>query len=305
MIGDYMKKTKGKRFADKSAQRKKEDKKNAINKNSTSTEMKKNQILQQNLHEKNTSTKKNQNILFNLTIFICLIVIAFSLYKIVLWFIENNNNNSLLKDVQSSTLITHEEVIINNQPIEKANYDFTELLKQNAQTVGWVYVPNTNIDYPVVQFSDNEYYLNHSFNNSDNSAGWIFADYSCDVKNSKNVIIYGHNRKDWSMFGSLKSVLQDDWRNNAINNYITFSDLDESGIYKIFSVFICNDDSVDSYLENDFYSDAKFKAYMEKIKNTSIYNFDTDIENVDKIITLYTCYGLNNQRLLVFAAKVY
>ncbi|MBR2704920.1 MAG: class B sortase [Clostridia bacterium] len=251
-----------------------------------------------------TKTKKKCKAIYNVIILICLAVIIYSLYNIIVWAIENKKNNDLLADMQNIAGITHEEVVVDDLSLVKTNYDFAELLKRNPDTVGWVYVPNSKIDYPVVQSSDNDFYLNHSFDKSTNSAGWVFADSSCNARTSKNVIIYGHNRKDRSMFGSLKIVQDDEWLSNPQNHYITFANLDESGIYKIFSVFVVNDEHVNSYLETDFSSDEAFKAYLKKIKNSSYQQFDTDIENTESIITLYTCYGANNQRLLVFAAKV-
>lgn len=254
--------------------------------------------------EKHSTKKKKNKLIYNIIIIICIIVILFSAYNITLWLIENNNNNSLISDIQSDTNITEEIIMINNEPITKNHYDFSELLNKNSQTVGWISVPNTNINYPVVQNTDNDYYLNHSFNKSSNSAGWIFADYTCDCINSKNVILYGHNRKDKSMFGSLKNVLDDDWRANSSNLYINFSNLNESHVYKIFSVFVCNDTNVDSYLKINFKTDTELKNYVQKLKNISSYKFDTDVENPQKIITLYTCHGLNNQRLIVCATMV-
>ena len=73
-----------------------------------------------------------------------------------------------------------------------------KLLKENQETVSWITVNGTNINYPVVQHSDNEYYLNHSFDGSENSAGWIFLDYRNNIENTeKNTIIYGHSREKW------------------------------------------------------------------------------------------------------------
>ena len=284
-----MSRTKGKRFASKKDLELSGDNKKTRSKNT----------VDQKIKEK----KKNKKI-YNIIIFICLCVIAYSLYNIIVWAIENKKNNDLLNDIQNIAGITHEEVIIDDQQITKANYDFTELLNRNPDTVGWVYVPNSKIDYPVVQGNDNNYYLTHSFNKSENSAGWVFADSSCNTKTSQNIVIYGHNRKDGSMFGSLKNVQDDEWLSNPENHYITFANLDETSIYKIFSVFVVNDEHVNSYLETDFSSDDAFKSYLKKIKNSSNQQFDTDIENAEKIITLYTCYGANNQRLLVFATKV-
>lgn len=249
-------------------------------------------------------TKRKTNIISKIIIFICIIIIIFSLYNIVTWILENYNNNSLLNDVQAKTIITQEPIIIDGKNINKRNYDFSELLTKNPQTVGWIYVPNTNIDYPVVQTDNNDYYLNHSFNNSTNSAGWVFADYRSDTHNSCNVVIYGHNRKDKSMFGTLKNVLNEDWRSYEENLYISFATPEGTHIYRIFSAFICNDSDVNSYLETSFTSSENFNKYIQKLQKRSAYNFNTNLENTEKMITLYTCYGLNNQRLVVYAALV-
>lgn len=298
-----MKRAKGKRFVEKPSQikkRKMEEKHIKLQATGEKTMQEQDKKI-----NKYQSSKKNSKVIYNIIIAVCLIVIAFSLYKIINWVIENNKNKSILEDIQSVTPITHEEVIINSQPIEKISYSFIELLKRNPQTIGWVHVPNSNIDYPVVQATDNDFYLNHSFDKSANSAGWVFADYSCKIPDSQNTIIYGHNRKDRSMFGSLKNVLEDDWKADQNNEYITFANLNETGIYQIFSVFVCNDVDVNSYLSVNFESDDDFNKYVKKIKDMSIQNYDTNVEDVDKMITLYTCYGMNNQRLLVFAVKVY
>ena len=156
-----------------------------------------------------------------------------------------------------------------------------------------------------MQYADNDYYLTHSFDKSENSAGWVFADYRSDCTNlSYNTVIYGHNRKDQSMFGSLKNVLDYNWLSNEDNLYINFSTLNEDHVYKIFSTFVCNDKDVGAYIQTYFSNDEEFASYIQNIKNYSSHNFDTDISNTTQIITLYTCYGLNNQRLLVCASLV-
>ena len=166
-------------------------------------------------------------------------------------------------------------------------------------------VKNTNINYPVVKYTDNDYYLNHSFDNTENSAGWVFADYQnqCDGSDY-NTVIYGHNRKDKSMFGSLKNVLKSDWYSNEDNLFINFSTLNESHVYKIFSTIICNEKDVGAYTKTQFTDDTDFSNYIQMLNNSSNHNFKTDISETSHIITLYTCHGLNNQRLLVYATLV-
>ncbi len=250
------------------------------------------------------NTKKKSTLLTKILIIICLIAIIISLFNIICWFIENNNSNKMLNSIQSKTQVTTENITVDGENVQKFKYDFTELLKENPNTKGWINVTNTNINYPIVQAKDNDYYLNHSFDNSSNSAGWVFADANCDTNDFQNLIIYGHNRKDRSMFGSLKDVLNDDWQADSGNYYINFSNINESHVYRIFSCFVCNDSDVSSYLNISFKNQKEFENYVLKMKQHSNFNFNTNIENPQQILTLYTCYGLNNQRLLVFAVRV-
>lgn len=274
-----MKKTKGKRFADD---------------NKSYTESK-----------KSKKGSKLKNGIFNTIIVICLIAIIISSYNIIVWFIENTKSKKMLEDIYGQVSVTEEEITLNDSLIKKRHYDLHKLLYQNYDTVGWLYVNNTNIDYPVVQTSDNDYYLTHSFDRSTNSAGWIFADYRCDFQgNGYNSVIYGHNRKDASMFGSLQRVLGEEWYSNEENLYINFSTLKGDHVYRIFSTFVCNDEDVNGYTQTNFASKDDFNAYVKMLEKRSSHDFETDVENPEQILTLYTCYGLNNQRLLVCAVLV-
>lgn len=88
------------------------------------------------------------------------------------------------------------------------NVDFEELKGINSDTLGWIQVNGTNINYPFVQTSDNKFYLRHSFDKSYNRGGLVFLYYRNDIKElSKNTIIYAHGRADTTMFGSLKNIL--------------------------------------------------------------------------------------------------
>lgn len=255
----------------------------------------------------NQTDSKKTNIVFNIITIICVIAIIISSYNIFCWITDNRNNKALISDIYKQVNITQEQIHISESTgnINKFHYDFTNLLTTNINTIGWINVPNTNINYPVVQYTNNDYYLNHSFNNTENSAGWIFADYQNKCDNSDhNIVIYGHNRKDKSMFGSLKNVLNSDWYSNEKNLYINFSTLNETHVYKVFSTFICNDNNVNSYTKTNFSSNEEFTSYVQNLKNTSSHNFDTNLDDTEQIITLYTCYGLNNQRLLVCAKLI-
>ena len=308
-----MSRTKGKRFADKetSKQLKKERKKrqerhekyNSILDNTHHSSAPQSEYNQ--VGKKTKKKQKRKNAIFNIIIFICVGVIIFSSYNIVNWFIDNENNKKLLNSIHDQVSVTQEEVTVDNKKIKKYHYDLSKLLSQNSDTVGWVSVSNTNIDYPVVQATDNDYYLNHSFDRTQNTAGWVFADYRSNCSHlGYNTVIYGHNRKDQSMFGSLQTVLKEDWYADEDNLYIHFSTLNEDHVYRIFSTFICNDEHVSAYTQTDFSNEQEFNNYIQKLAGCSSRDYGTDISETKQIITLYTCYGINNQRLLVCATLV-
>lgn len=179
---------------------------------------------------------------------------------------------------------------------------FNRLAKLNEQTVGWIHILGTNIDYPFVQTSDNNYYLTHSYDKSYSEAGWVFLDY----RNSKNLsdqntILYAHGRKDGTMFGSLKNVLNYNWYSNFKNHIIEVTTLKGKSKWQVFSTYIINNEQ---YYLTTFFKDKKsFDNFIEVIKNRSIYNYNVNLNTNDKILTLSTCYS-NNKRVVVHAKLI-
>ena len=115
--------------------------------------------------------------------------------------------------------------------------DFDELKNINPDTKGWIYINNTNVNYPFVQSGDNEFYLNHSYDKSYNVAGWLFADYKSNFDNFlKNTVIYGHGRVDQVMFGSLEKVLDESWYTNKENQIIKLSTPEKITLWQIVSI---------------------------------------------------------------------
>ena len=118
----------------------------------------------------------------------------------VFWFIENKKNSNIQKFLINKLNIEDIDTITNTQNNIR-NINFDELIKINKDTVGWIKVNNTNIDYSLVKTNNNSFYLKHSFNKKFNSAGWIFVDYRNKFDGTDyNIIIYGHSRIDGSMF---------------------------------------------------------------------------------------------------------
>jgi len=225
---------------------------------------------------------------------ICVILIIISIYNIISWQKDNFYNQQIMKKIK-------ENVEIDNT--NKPNIDIAGLSAINSECVGWINVKGTNIQYPIVQTTNNEYYLKHSFDKSYNRAGWIFADFRNILDGTdKNIVIYGHNRKDGSMFGSLKNVLKKDWQDNKENRIITLMIGNELYEYEVFSVYSIEKEEY--YLKTQFNNEEEYKNYLNRAKSKSVLDFQIDVSIKDKIITLSTCANNNNYRVVVHAKEV-
>ncbi len=179
-----------------------------------------------------------------------------------------------------------------------------ELVKINPDTVGWLTVNNSKINYPVVQNKENNtYYLNRDFKKYKNTMGWIFMDYRNDpVDLNKNTIIYGHNIPVGGiMFGSLKNSQSPSWYKNEANQIITFNTKSGDKQWKIFSSYKIN--VTEDYLVTNFNSNEEYQAFIDMIKSRSIYDFKTPVTTDDKILTLSTC-ATTNTRIVVHAVLI-
>ena len=166
-----------------------------------------------------------------------------------------------------------------------------------------MYVNNTNINYPFVQGDDNSYYLNRAFDRSKSAAGWLFADYRSDLTHFKrNTVIYGHGRVDQVMFGSLDNVLKKSWYTNPDNHIIKVSTPTHNTLWQVFAVYTIPAESY--YLRHNFENDEDYLTFLETIKSRSKYDFNVDLDENDKILTLSTCLDYNGNRIVLHAKLV-
>lgn len=183
------------------------------------------------------------------------------------------------------------------------NVDFSELIKANSDTVAWLKINGTNINYPVVQGADNHYYLTHSFYKNFNNAGWIFMDYRNDSKlRDQNTVIYGHNREDEIIFGTLDNILDKSWQSNTNNYLVYLSTKTENTMWQVFSVY--HIEATTDYIQTSFSTDEKYENFLNTIKNRSIYNFGTTVTTDDKVLTVSTCLNRNNERIVLHAKLI-
>lgn len=208
----------------------------------------------------------------------------FSSYNIYLKLSEYKKADNVYEDIREITITTKEN-----------KYD--ELYSINPDYRFWLKVDNTNIDYPVVQGSDNDYYLNHDFNKNYLSSGSIFMDYRNNFEENKTVTLYGHHMRNKTMFGELTKFKDEDFFNE--NNLIRVEDKDNTYIYEVFSVYVADLNNKD-YLKVTFENEKDKSDYINYIKNRSLYKKAIDVNPSDDIISLYTCsYEFDNARTIV------
>lgn len=251
------------------------------------------------MSRKEKRRKRKKMLIIKIAEIVFLILIVYSCIQIFRWFKSNNDNKKLMNEISNNVEINQN---IEDNESQKYKVDFEELKMKNSDTKAWLKVENTNIEIPVVQTSDNSYYLTHNFNKKYNKAGWIFADYKNKFDGTdKNIVIYGHNMRDNSMFGSLKDVIKEEWYNNEANKYITFATENEYQTYQVFSVYQIEAESY--YIKTDFKND-EFSKFIETLIKRSKKKFDVKVSNEDTILTLSTCANNNKYRVVLHAKKV-
>ena len=239
--------------------------------------------------------KKGKIFIFIIQI-ILIAVIIFSGIKIIEWIKSNKKNKDIMSEIKENVVINN-EMDSNN---EEYKIDFVKLKQKNSDAIAWIKVNGTDIDFPVVKGTDNSYYLTHNFDKEKNKAGWIFADYRNKFDGTdKNIIIYGHNMKNGSMFASLKDVIKEEWYNNENNKYIALITENENCKYQVFSVYQI--ETEEYYLQTNI---SNFKEFVEKIKGRSKKDFNVDIKETDSILTLSTCADNTKYRVVLHAVKV-
>lgn len=175
------------------------------------------------------------------------------------------------------------------------------MCRENEDYVGWITIQDTEIDYPIVQYSDNDYYLHHTFEGTENAAGTLFIDSNIpEGMEGKHVIVYGHNMKNGSMFAGLKKFREEDF----YEEHKTFRINTKTGFYtyEIFAVSVVSPDS-DVYTLA-FADDTEFLDYIARMQEYSVYETGAAVDAYDKIMTLSTCVNQNVDRLVIQAKRL-
>ncbi len=282
-------------------------------------------MLKKNKHKNEINSKephkkrKLKKSAWSLILVGSLIIVLLSGFGIYTWFKDNKATNNLVEEIVRTTPVEEitagEEDELVNQPSDEnksdpywdyvklplISVDFKELIEKNSDTVGFIKVNNTNINYPVVQTDNNDFYLNHAFDKSKNGGGWVYLDYRNDINNLKhNTVIYAHGRKNNTMFGSLKNAVKKEWYENNSNHVINISTPEVDSLWQVISVYTIPTETY--YLTTNFGTEENHQKFIDTILSRSVYNFNTQVNTNDKLLTLSTC--LNDDIKIVLHAKL-
>ena len=242
---------------------------------------------------------KNSTIAY-VFILIFIAIFIFSAIQIIKYIKNSKENEKILEEISKYITINSSE---DGEEQDKIHIDFNSLKEKNSDTIGYLKVNGTDIESVVVQAEDNSYYLSHNFDKNNNNAGWIFADYRNKFDGTdRNIVIYGHNMKNGTMFSSLKNILNNDWQEAEENKYITFITENKASTYEVFSIYTIENE--DYYITTSFKDDEEFQNFIDKIKSRSIKNYETKVTSEDKILTLSTCANDNKYRVVLHSKLI-
>ncbi|MBD5544231.1 MAG: class B sortase [Lachnospiraceae bacterium] len=217
-----------------------------------------------------------------------------------------------LKENSKLNAMGGDEVVVHLDTEEK-NYVVLEkyktLYKTNKNLIGWLKIDDTNIDYPVMQTVNNEYYLDHNTKQEKDKNGTLFLDKDCSItKTSTNYIIYGHHMKSGKMFGDLDHYKEQDFYKK--HKTISFDTIYEEGTYEVMYVFLSKiyyeEEVVFKYYQFiDVNSEQEFQSYMEEMAQMSLYDTGVTAQYGDQLLTLSTCdYEQEDGRFVVVAKRI-
>ena len=258
---------------------------------------------------------KREKMIWSFIIAISSFVLIILIAVLINWLLENKKTDDVLETIymvsdvrkiktttkSSENAITTTSIYDEYENMNMLEVNFDNLKKINSDTVGWIKVNGTKINYPFVHTSNNEYYLKHTFDKTSNKKGWVFLDFRNDIENlSSNNILYAHGLVNNQMFGSLRKTIKPSLYNNKSNHIITIVTPSGTKHFKIFSSYTIFPESY--YITTSFKSDDEFKAFINTIKERSVYDYNVDVNTSDKILTLSSCY--DNEKRMVLHAKL-
>ncbi len=258
-----------------------------------------------------------KQIILKVLFIICFIALIVSSVYIINYFWQANRQDSIIDDSRElwhniSKVETEENVTFEPEAVTDPYAEVKAImLKENSDFKGWITIDGTQVDNPIYQTNNNDFYLNRNQKKQYSAYGALYFDYENKIteeETDKNLVIYGHEMKNGSMFGSLKKLKNlNFYKEHPTVNFFTLYD---SGTYKIYSIFLLNsvkaddDNYIYNIYRNNFLDETDFNIWASESKQRSIINTNVDVQLGDDIITLVTCSNdFENARLVVMARK--
>lgn len=256
--------------------------------------------------EENETMKRWRYVLLVL----CTAVISISGTYLMNYFMKSEENKQKYEDISEigfpETEADHEEE--NDQQDVKQSeddFDYQSLIAMNSDCVGWIQIPGTDINYPVVQAADNEFYLTHNFNRETAACGAIFMDYRNDVDaKAEHLILYGHQMKDNSMFKQLNGYKEEIFYKEHPNIKLYLHE--QKYEYEITAVYVTDVANGGGYYNYLHWNTRKeqLNYLQQKMAGYQIYDTGKKVMETDELLSLSTCeYSSDNGRLIVQARR--
>lgn len=226
----------------------------------------------------------------------------FSMYKIYDYFSSAEADKALTETLASAAVSERTDIAASDDtPVCPIEVDFEQLRKTNGDTVAWIYCEGTPINYPIAQSDDNSYYLHLRLDGTRSAAGTLFADFRCSNDFSElNSIVYGHNMKNGTMFGTLPKYKNQSYYDEHPAMWLVTPD--KSYKIELIAGFVTESDS-DSY--DIFYDRSDLEMYIETAVSRSTFVSGADVGSVGRIIELSTCsYEYNDARYVVLGELI-
>lgn len=244
----------------------------------------------------NKQRSKNANVM----LLVCALIFmgsAFQLYSVYKMYATGDAENLAIK----SQVLRVED--INTDFYWKYYVDFDSLLKRNGEVVGWIrFDEPAIISYAIVQAEDNDYYLNRNLDGVSSSFGTIFMDrYNTADFTNRNTVLYGHNMRNGSMFGSLKKYREAEYFHENPYFYIYTPD----GVAAKYHIFAVEEVASDSWHYKKYFSTlTDFAEYLKDIVDEALYGTGVSVPLDGNIVTLSTCTSSDTSRLIVQGVRI-
>ncbi len=226
-------------------------------------------------------------------------LMIFSGYKISSILIEEKNSKSMYEELQDKAVADETKDDSNdddNTPISPISVDFNTLKAESSDIIAWIYCPDTPINYPIVQSSDNDYYLRRLLDGSYNSSGTLFADYrSSSDFTGYTALVYGHNMKNDTMFGTLPCYREQSYYDEHPVMYLLTPS--QNYMVELFAGYVTS--TTDSIYEAIDTQDER-NNILQRSQEQSNFTANVEVADDDRLLILSTCsYEYENARYVV------